>query len=148
VVLCSLSTGEDDGGGGFAVVGRVVEVSRHSAHVATMFSPRCQFSVILAESQLCGVAQGRSHGLGAAKASIQYLPRDGGVQAGEMALTSGYSGMTPPGLHLGWVAGRPDGSPETRSTDLLHQEVGLLPAADIDHVHIVLVLAPERDGND
>jgi rod shape-determining protein MreC len=148
VVLCSLSAGEGDDDGGFAVVGRVVEVSRHSAQVATMLSPRCQFSVILAESQLCGVAQGRCDDIGAAKAWIQYLPRDGGVRTGEMVLTSGYSGMTPPGLLLGWVAGRPDGSPETRSADLLHLEAGFLTAADIDRVRILLVLAPERDGHD
>lgn len=139
VVLCPMLEGDDENGG-FAVVGRVVEVSRHRALVATMFSQRCRLSVLLAESQFCGLAQGASGGGGPPMAWISHLPRDGQPRVGEMVLTSGYSGMTPPGLLLGWLASRSDGSPELRLTDNLHQTAGFLLAADLDRVRTVLVL--------
>jgi cell shape-determining protein MreC len=139
VVLCLLSEGDDEATG-FAVVGRVVAVSRHSAQVATVLSPLCQFSVLLAESHFSGMAQGAGRGGGGAGGVIRHLPRDGQIRAGEMVLTSGYSGLTPAGLLLGWVAGRGAGSPETRVADQLHLEAGFLAAADIDQVKTLLVL--------
>jgi len=147
VVLALLSEGDDEAGG-FAVVGRVMAVSRHSAQVATVFSPLCQFSVLLADSQLSGMAQGagRGGGSGGSGGVVRYLPRDGRIRTGEMVLTSGYSGLTPPGLHLGWIAGRGDGSPDVRLADHLYLDAGFRVAADIDRAQAVLVLTAAGSG--
>lgn len=144
VVLCSLAAGGNEEAYGFAVVGRVTDVAKRSARVATIFNPLCQFSVRLAASGLCGLARGQ----GAARGAVGYLPRDGEARTGEMVLTSGYSAITPPGLLLGWVDGRPDGASETRTVDHLHQEAAYRAAADIDGVSILLVLTTMGEEHD
>jgi len=149
VVLCSLLEGDDEAGG-FAVVGRVVEAARHSAQVATLLNPQCRISAMLVESQGCGLLQGVGDGAGPARSWVRLLARDIELRPGEMVVTSGYSELTPPGLLLGWLAGRSDGSPEARVINHLHQEAACQVAADLSRIRTLLILSPlgSKPGND
>lgn len=123
-----------------AVVGRITEVSAHTATVATLYSSKCSLGGHLKENQvygmLCGVNQ---HGV--KKLRITHLPPDKKYRAGESVWTSQHSRNFPGGILIGNVAANPDGSPAIRLDHNGMSAEGVIePVINISGLRFVTVL--------
>ncbi len=118
-----------------AVVGRIKEVSRHTATVITLYSDECHLSVILAASRLCGGLELASY---SRRPMIKYLPADGTYAEGELVATSGISSHTPHGLPVGTVIRNASGHVAT-IRDQMFAEVEMKPFIEMDAVKFLAV---------
>ncbi len=117
------------------VVGRIKNVSRHTATVITLYSDECHLSVILATSRLCG---GLEFGTYSRRPLIKYLPADGTYAEGETVATSGISSHTPHGLLIGTVIRNASGHVAT-IRDQMFAEVEMKPFIEMDAVKFLAV---------
>lgn len=124
-----------DGNGRLSVVGRVKDVSKHTATVITLYSDECHLSVMLTASRLCG---GLEFGISSRHPIIKYLPADGTYAEGEMAATSGISSHTPHGLPVGKVIRDASGHVAT-IRDQMFAEVEIKPFIEMDTVKFLAV---------
>ncbi len=92
------------------LLGRVLEVSDHSAHVLSIADPNCKLSVRIVDTEHHGILFGR--GANAWRASpycvARYMPRDAQYMAGTLVETSAFDAKVPPGLPVGSLARRPE----------------------------------------
>lgn len=125
---------------GCAVAGRVVEVSSHTAVVATVVNPACQLSVTLAESGASGTLTG--NGASSMTALVSRLPLKRKYGIGEMVQTSGFSERTPRGICVGYLV---DSAGLNRAAVVhdggLYADALMTPAAQLDMIRFVVVLA-------
>lgn len=115
---------------GAGLVGRVSEVSEHSATVQTLVDARSRVNAYTARSGLEGTIVGEGGPL-----RMEVLPKAGAVVTpGEMALTSGIGGLYPRGVLVGQVA-------QFHRRDSATLEVAeLAPAVDFQTISMVMVV--------
>ncbi len=122
------------------IAGRVIQVSRHTAKVATVLTPECTLGVLLPESGQYGILSGKG---GSRTPVITSLPVTGKYAAGEMVVTGGFSSQVPPGLYLGTLQGRRDGT-VTRVLNHLYAEGNLKAAAALESLRFVGILTRKK----
>jgi rod shape-determining protein MreC len=142
VVMCRVNGG-DNPEFPFAVVGRVLTVSEHSAQVETILSGNCRLSVILRKTKAPGILRGGARLHGAPSALVTALSVANKYAVGEMVVTSGLSkAMTPPDLLIGRIAG--DNVPAVKIIDNLTAEATVKPAVDFNSIRYLVVLVPQN----
>lgn len=123
------------------VIGRVIQVNRHSAKVASLLSPECRFSVKLSGDDNMGLSIGAASSDWQSDALFQvdFLPKDLQVEKGQILVSSGLGATMPAGLEIAEIV--PD-----ENGDLLriHNESrGMFlcrPLAKLQKVKFVIVL--------
>lgn len=85
------------------VVGFISDVYPHSARVQALIDPRTAIGVIVQrpESRLATIAKGKVSNPN--EMEIVDVPKDGDILAGDTLVTSGYGGVYPKGISVGYV---------------------------------------------
>lgn len=113
------------------LVGRVAEVRAGTAVVQLLNDPSSSVGAMVQRTRMPGVVEGEPGG----GLRLKFLSRDGGgVQVGDLIVTSGLGGLFPKGIPIGWV-----GAAEGRGSALF-QYARLNPVADLARVEEVLLL--------
>lgn len=121
------------------VVGFVSDVYLHSARVQTVLDPRTAIGVIVQrpESRVASVIRGNGN---STVPRMVNIAKEGDVLAGDTLITSGYGGVYPKGLLVGYAVNieqDPEGF-------VKHANVQL--AADVNNVEEVFVIRYSREG--
>jgi rod shape-determining protein MreC len=126
---------------GVNVIGRVTEVTAHSALVTTIADPGCRLSVQLGDIGSIGVLAGRlrqesrTHPV----CLIDYLSRDEPYRPGMPVTTSGLSQTIPGGLYVGRTIAWAPGT-AANIVNASYAQLKLRPAATLRAFHHVTVL--------
>ena len=123
----------------FAVVGRVSEVSNHSAVVDTIINQDCRLSVILPGNGATGIIKGGGRTKEQLWTTLDYLPRDLEYKAGSIVQTSGLNEFLPPAIKVGRVIGTKEKADVEIYNDL-YAKLKVEPLIDFNHLKFVLVL--------
>ncbi len=129
---------------GNQLIGRVAEVTPHTALVLTLADSACRVSVsIPAAANAVGVLHGRENQKWqeAPVCLVTFLPRDAGYRAGQPIVTSGLGGSMPAGLPVGKITTWEDGR-AAHVANTAYAEVLLAPAADFGLSRFVGVIVP------
>ncbi|WP_018085800.1 rod shape-determining protein MreC [Desulfurispora thermophila] len=114
------------------LVGRVVAVSQHSAQVLLITDPRSGVGAYLQQSRSPGIVLGE---VGAVSSIVMtHIPSDIPVHEGDIALTSGLSGLYPKGIPIGRVLR------VSRESSGLFQQATLDTFVDFERLEEVLVV--------
>jgi len=114
------------------VVGRIVQVSKHSSVLQLLTDVDSGVGVLLENSRAQGVLKGE----GRREASIDYVGSNEKVVVGERVLTSGLDQIYPKGLLVGYVVA-------TKPTKQVFQKVDVAISANVLKLEEVLVLKKE-----
>lgn len=112
------------------VVGRVIEVSPHTAKVLLITDPSSALDVIVQRSRTQGIIEGKV----AEVCIIKYVQKNEDVQVGDKVITSGLGGIFPKGLMTGTV------SKVERKRPGIFQYIEVTPSVDFSRLEEVLIL--------
>lgn len=112
------------------LVGRVAQVTATAARVELITDPAAQVSVRLQPSEVDGVLGGSITG----ELSIDLIPQDAQLQAGDLVFTSGIGGLYPSNILIGQV------NSVRQEATALFQTASVQPAVDFTRLEIVLVI--------
>jgi rod shape-determining protein MreC len=115
------------------VVGKVIQVFRHTAQVLLINDQNSGVGTILEQSRLQGVLKGKNTG----ELVLDKIMPEEEVKAGDRVLTSGGDQIFPKGLPVGTV------SNVSRGTEFL--VVTVTPAASLNHLEEVLVITKKQE---
>ena len=120
---------------GSSVVGRVVEVSGHTAKIMTLIDSQSAVSGIIERSRENGIVKGLSVvGEESRLCRMEYLSSEADLVPGDRVLTSGLGGIYPKGLLLGEVT-----EIGTGASEIDHYAI-VKPAVDLAHIEEVLII--------
>lgn len=86
------------------LVGKIVEVSRNTATLLLLSDPSCRVSARFLESGVFGVVSGRGPSWqGDVVCRMEFIDKDAAVAPGDEVVTSGFGGVFPPDLPIGYV---------------------------------------------
>jgi rod shape-determining protein MreC len=120
------------------LVGRVIEVLGPASVIQLLNDPSSAVGVMVQRTRTAGVAEGDPDG----RVRLRFMARDGGgVQVGDLIVTSGLGGLFPKGLPVGRVTAVKD-----RGSALFHYAL-LAPVADFARVEEVLLLTGQTDAD-
>ena len=120
------------------LVGRVVQVHRSAAVIQLLNDPASAVAVMVRRTRTAGVAEGEPGGA----VRLKFMARDGGgIQVGDLVVTSGLGGVFPKGLPVGRVA-----AVEDKGSALFHYAL-LVPVADFARVEEVLLLTGQTGAD-
>ncbi|HEX9745677.1 MAG TPA: rod shape-determining protein MreC [bacterium] len=136
-----------DSGG---VIGRVVSVRSAVSRIELITNPDCAFGVLDQRSREIGIVRGiepftiANAGSGNGSGSsglleLVYLSPSADISVQDTLITSGLSGITPPGLRIGEVIEIISVEEEGR------YEIKVRPFADVEHVEIVGIVLYEGE---
>ncbi len=128
------------------LLGRIVEVSDHSATVLTIRDPNCRISVELMNRALFGILTGdaKKQWKQSGTCVVRYLPRDIDIALGEGVITSELGRAIPPGIPVGTIVANDQG--EALDTyDNLYSIVRVRPAYSSSAFRVVVVLVSSED---
>lgn len=136
-----IDVGSDDGilsgmpvVGPEGLVGRVDAVTANAARVQLITDPSSNVNVRIQPSDSTAVLLGSI----TSDLSLDLIPIDARINAGDLVMTSGLGGNYPPNILIGQVA-------SVRSTaTALFQQAAVQPAVDLDRLDIVLVVVNFR----
>ena len=112
------------------LIGRVAQITASAALIELITDPAVTVNVRLEPSRAEAVLSGSITG----DISLDMIPQDIGVEAGDLVLTSGLGGNYPPNILIGQVTG-------VRSLDYdLFQSASMQPVVDFNNLEIVLVI--------
>jgi rod shape-determining protein MreC len=123
--------------GRLGVVGRITEVSWHTAKVLLLSDELSAVAAYLPESQWEGLVQGR----GSSRLKMNYLPVEAELRIGDEVATSPTSATFPPDLLIGTVS-----RVFERDPFLAFQTVEVAPAVHPGRLKEVLILHRKRKG--
>ncbi len=136
-----IDVGTDDGilsgmpvVGPAGLIGRVEAVTANAARVQLITDPASSVNVRIQPSDATAVLVGSLTG----DLSLDLVPVDANIGAGDLVLTSGLGGNYPPNILIGQVA-----SVRGEATALF-QQAAIQPAADFNRLDIVLVIINYR----
>jgi rod shape-determining protein MreC len=115
------------------VVGKVIDISRGSAVVQTLFDRNSRVSCYISRSRVIGILSWS----GGSLCHLKMIPEQGDVEVGDSVITSGLGGVFPKGLQVGRVVevgAEPQG---------LFRRVMVKVSADLSRVEEVFVIARE-----
>ena len=115
------------------VVGRVIEVSAHTAKVLLISDPNSAVDVIIQRSRAQGILEGRVEEFGI----LKYIQKSDDVQMGDKVITSGLGGIFPKGLIVGTV------TKVERKRPGVFQYIEVTPSVDFSRLEEVLVWGGE-----
>lgn len=143
LVISQACTGKN-GEWSIVVVGRITEVSSHTAKVGTLYSDTCSLGGVLQENLAYGMLAGTTRN-GVKQLRITHLPPEKKYRAGEPVLTSRHSRNFPGGILIGSIAANPDGTPAVRLDHHgLSAEGVVEPAINISNLRFVTVLTEKK----
>ena len=112
------------------LVGRVAQVTANAARVELITDPAAQVGVQLQPSEVDGVLTGSITG----DLSVDLIPQDAELQAGDLVFTSGIGGLFPSNILVGQV------SSVRQEAQALFQTATVQPVVDFTRLEIVLVI--------
>lgn len=112
------------------LVGRVAQVTAGAARVELITDPASRVSVSTQPSEEDGVLSGSLTG----DLSINLIPQDAAVEAGDLVLTSGIGGAYPANILIGEIS-----NVRQEATELF-QAASVQPVVDFSRLEIVLVI--------
>lgn len=115
------------------VVGRIIGVSGSSSKVQMLIDKNCAIGAMNQRTRDQGVIRGL--GLRKTTVSMDYVFPRAGFQPGDTIITSGLDGVFPQGLLIGTLT-----AIQQHPTDLLFQQISVIPASDCNRVERVLVV--------
>src|SRR5579864_5162619 len=115
------------------VVGKVIQVFRHTAQVLLINDQTSGVGTILEQSRLQGVLKGKASG----ELALDNIMSEEEVKPGDRVLTSGGDQIFPKGLPIGTVAD------VTHGGEFL--QVTVRPAASLNHLEEVLVITKKQE---
>ncbi len=114
-----------------ALVGQVVAVEDHYAKVMLLLDPSSAVDVLVQRSRQRGILRGKGQPL----CLLDYVPAEADIRENDVIITSGFDGLYPKGILVGWVStiypGRLKG---------LFRPIEVQPAVDFSSLEEVLVL--------
>jgi rod shape-determining protein MreC len=116
------------------VVGRVIEVSLHTAKVLLITDPNSGMDVIVQRSRTQGIMEGKVEEV----CVLKYVQKNEDVQVGDKVITSGLGGIFPKGLMTGTV------TKVERKRPGIFQYIEVTPSVDFSRLEEVLIL---REGS-
>ena len=118
------------------LVGRVVEVSRNTATVLLLSDPSCRVSARFLESGVFGIVSGRGPSWdGNVVCRMEFINKNALVAPGDEVVTSGFGGVFPPDLPIGYV------DEIQREPSGLNLSASLILRADLINLHYVFAYA-------
>lgn len=111
------------------VVGRTVDVTRHTSTVLLSVDPRSNIDVIIQRTRIKGVVEGSGSNL-----ALKYVRQFDDVEAGDKVVTSGLSGIFPKGLYVGEI------TKVERVEDSIFKQIEVTPASDIRKLEEVIII--------
>ena len=115
------------------IVGRVIEVSSHTAKVLLITDPNSALDVIVQRSRSQGIIEGKVEEI----CILKYVQKSDDVQVGDKVITSGLGGIFPKGLMTGTVCKVDPKYPG------IFQYIEVTPAVDLSRLEEVLILKEE-----
>ncbi|HKY78924.1 MAG TPA: rod shape-determining protein MreC [Anaerolineales bacterium] len=112
------------------LVGRVAQVTANAARVELITDPAAQVGIQLQPSEVDGVLTGSITG----DLSVDLIPQDATLQAGDLVFTSGIGGLFPSSILVGQV------SSVRQEAQALFQTATVQPVVDFTRLEIVLVI--------
>lgn len=120
------------------LLGRVVEVRARAAVIQLLNDPASAVAVMVQRTRTAGVVEGEPGGA----IRLKFMARDGGgVQIGDLVVTSGLGGVFPKGLPVGRVI-----AVEDKGSALFHYAL-LAPVVDFARVEEVLLLTGQTGAD-
>lgn len=114
------------------VVGRILATAPHASRVLLITDHNSGVDALVQRTRARGIVEGTVDG----RCLMKYIKREEDVQVGDQVVTSGLDGVFPKGLLVGEIVH------VTRGTRGLLQVAELKPAARLDDLEEVLVVAP------
>jgi rod shape-determining protein MreC len=112
------------------LVGRVAQVTASAARVELITDPAARVSVRMQPSEVDGLLSGSI----TSELSIDLIPQDASLQAGDLVFTSGIGGIYPGNILIGQI------SSVRQEATALFQTASVQPAVDFTRLEIVLVI--------
>ena len=126
------------------LVGKTIEVSKHTAEVLLLCDPACRVSARIERANTFGLVRGGGVNLrGHPVARMDFIDKDTEVHVGDEVVTSGLSGeggVSPKGVHIGYIV------KVHRDDSGLFQYAEIAPSATVsllDYVFVVSETAAE-----
>jgi rod shape-determining protein MreC len=121
------------------LVGKTIEVSRHTATVLLVCDPACRVSARISRTDTFGLVRGRGVNLrGHPVARMDFIDKDSEVRIGDEVVTSGLSsegGVSPMGVHIGYVV------KVHRDSSGLFQYADIAPSATVSLLDYLFVVS-------
>ena len=114
------------------VVGKIVSVSPHAAHLLLISSANSGVDALVQRSRVSGIVSGSIDG----NCQLKYVQQGGDVVVGDVIITSGLDGIFPKGQQIGRVT-----RVATRD-DEIFQDIEVTLSAELAEIEEVLVVAP------
>lgn len=114
------------------VVGQVVSVGPHAAHILLIAAPNSGIGALVQRSRVPGIVSGTLAG----HCHLKYVQRGSDVQVGDVIITSGQDGIFPKGQQIGSV------TRVTTRDDGMFQDLEVMLSAELAKIEEVLVVAP------
>ncbi|MBF0609845.1 MAG: rod shape-determining protein MreC [Magnetococcales bacterium] len=115
------------------LVGRIVEVGRHSSVALSLMDPNSRVPSMVQRSRVQAIAAGRNNTF----LTLEYVATGSDVRNGDAIITSGLGGIFPKGLPVGRIT-----SVQPHGVDLF-QKVTIRSAVDFDRLEEVNILLPQ-----
>ena len=129
------------------LVGKTIEVSKHTAEVLLVCDPACRVSAKIERANTFGLVRGGGVNLrGHPVARMDFIDKDTEIRVGDEVVTSGLSGeggISPKGVHIGYVVKVHQDDSE------LFQYAEIVPSATVsllDYVFVVSAADGEGDA--
>ncbi len=116
------------------LLGRIVERSDHSALALTLLDINSRVPILVQRTRTRAIAAGMNNRF----LSLEFAPKDGDIQAGDVIITSGTGGFFPKGLVVGRVR-------STTSGVGLFKKFTVAPAVDFDRTEEVRILLTGKE---
>ena len=123
------------------LVGRVSDVSVHTADILLISDPACQVAVQIGDKGAFAILSGQGLSWrGRILCKLTFIDKNIQVQRGDAVVTSGLGGVFPKGIMVGSI--------ETVTLDQngLHQSAEVKPSADLSQLDVVFIIAREPEG--
>lgn len=112
------------------IVGHVLTASSRYARVLLLIDRNCSVDALVQRTRAQGVVEGAA----GARCLLNYIPRQEDVQVGDTIVSSGFDGIFPKGLSIGYV------SKIIRRNTGLFQDIELVPFVDFERIEEVMVI--------
>ncbi|HUW63850.1 MAG TPA: rod shape-determining protein MreC [Spirochaetia bacterium] len=116
------------------LVGRVLDVTAHTATVLLITDPRSGVGSMVMETRVPGIVEGINSGTG--DVTLANVPIIQNVQTGQTVITSGTGSLFPQGIPIGTITS------VTNEPAGLFKNATVLPFADLNRLEEVIILMP------
>lgn len=148
--MVRIDKGADDGVardlpviGSQGLVGQVAEVSRRTADVVLLTSPKVQIAARVDQTDIFGIVRGQGVSWrGDASCRMDFIIKSAEIKRAAKVVTSGLGSVYPPGLVIGYI------SRSDLDASGLFQCADIIPAADLKALDILFVVLPEKPAPD